>query len=86
MMGCNFSTVRYLEVPMCGRLALASALSKERFGREWVPSSPTLSSSSSTSSMLFMLIRVDEPTVTVTLGGDDASLRLLFRPPLSIPT
>ena len=70
---------------MCGRLALASALSKERFGREWVPSSPTLSSSS-TSSMLFMLIRVDEPTVTVTLGGDDASLRLLFRPPLSIPT
>ena len=70
---------------MCGRLALASALSKERFGREWVPSSPTLSPSS-TSSMLFMLIRVDEPTVTVTLGGDDASLRLLFRPALSIPT
>ena len=68
---------------MCGRLALASALSKERFGREWVPSSPT---SSSTSSMLFMLIRVDEPTVTVTLGGDGASLRLLFKPPLSTPT
>ena len=32
-----------------------------------------------------MLILVEDPTVTVTLGGEDASLRLLFRQSVSLP-